>query len=894
MRFPMRALGALLICLTALAAPAAASAAPSWLPSSTAGNGPDPNGYARTAITEGGTSVTVWKTPAAEVVALVKRPGAAAFETVLADASSAANNPRAAVNQAGDVIVVYDVRPADVSYRDVYARYLARDSGAWTAPQAISPADDFTSGSQADVALDAAGNAVVVYGLTGGSTNSAPIAARRRAADGTLGAVDALKLADGTSSAYGDYPHVAFDSAGKAIVAFNAYGPSTVYRAERPAGDAATFTTATTIVASTDPEYRQRIDGLRMRVVANAAGDVLIAWAGNAGGWQDDLFSVRRKPDGTWGPVKTVGSDSGGLSGNWDVDLDDAGNALAVYGASINASARSDRATGDWTADTSLPDAATTGPMYGLDLDVNAAGDALVVYTGTTGDVYSVRARRTTTAASDTWSAAETVDDGGNGGYDFPRDSRPTVGLDDEGNAIATWQSQVGSAASMTQDYALFDNAAPVADTVTVPSRADAGSGVDVGASFTDRVGPVAYDWDFGDGETDTGATPSHTFAAPGDYTVTVTATDAVGNAAAAQRSITITDTTPPETTITPGQTLFSGDPWFTFSGTDDDQAGTITYLCSVDGESFTGCTSPATLSNLSEGSHTFAVKAKDASDNVDATPAAVTFVVDRTAPAFTFTTPADGAETTDTTPAFRGIGGRASGDDTAVDVYVFAGDRATGDPIQTRQATIGSDGAWSVDATTLALGTYTALACQYDAALNDTCVRRVFRIVAPPKSEPATTGTATTITTTTPPTTETQTPRVDEPQPPLDQQVVSQATAGAAQLLAKLGLTKLVKAGSFLAPFNATKPGKATSELIAPTATAAAKSAKAKKALVVATGTKVVTTPGSTRIRVKLTSSGKRLLKRSKRLTLTLRTTFTPLGGKAVRTTRKITLQRK
>ena len=36
----------------------------------------------------------------------------------------------------------------------------------------------------------------------------------------------------------------------------------------------------------------------------------------------------------------------------------------------------------------------------------------------------------------------------------------------------------------------------------------------------------VAYDWDFGDGNTATGATPSHTYAAAGNYTVTLTVTD--------------------------------------------------------------------------------------------------------------------------------------------------------------------------------------------------------------------------------------------------------------------------------------------------------------------------------------------------------------------------------
>ena len=40
---------------------------------------------------------------------------------------------------------------------------------------------------------------------------------------------------------------------------------------------------------------------------------------------------------------------------------------------------------------------------------------------------------------------------------------------------------------------------------------------------------PITYSWDFGDGSTGSGATPSHTYTEPGTYTVTLTATNAAG-----------------------------------------------------------------------------------------------------------------------------------------------------------------------------------------------------------------------------------------------------------------------------------------------------------------------------------------------------------------------------
>lgn len=58
-------------------------------------------------------------------------------------------------------------------------------------------------------------------------------------------------------------------------------------------------------------------------------------------------------------------------------------------------------------------------------------------------------------------------------------------------------------------------------------------------ASIWGGVGAVSCQWDFGDGATGTGPSLSHQYAGPGEYTVTVTATDSMGASATAGMLVT-------------------------------------------------------------------------------------------------------------------------------------------------------------------------------------------------------------------------------------------------------------------------------------------------------------------------------------------------------------------
>jgi hypothetical protein len=146
---------------------------------------------------------------------------------------------------------------------------------------------------------------------------------------------------------------------------------------------------------------------------------------------------------------------------------------------------------------------------------------------------------------------------------------------------------------------------------------------------------------------------------ADGEHTLTVTATDGVGNtdASPATRTFTV-DTTAPQTTIDAGPaagSTITSTPTFEFSSSEPES----TFECTInDGVPFS-CVSPL-MPALSDGEQTVTVTASDGVGNTDASPATRTFAVDTVAETTIDAGPADGSTTGDSTPAFEFSSGEA------------------------------------------------------------------------------------------------------------------------------------------------------------------------------------------------------------------------------------------
>lgn len=133
-----------------------------------------------------------------------------------------------------------------------------------------------------------------------------------------------------------------------------------------------------------------------------------------------------------------------------------------------------------------------------------------------------------------------------------------------------------------------------------------------------------------------------------GVQTLIAAATDQGQNAASVARTV-IVDNTPPDTVITggPDGPVTGSSAGFSFTGTDNlTPAASLAFAWRVDGGAFGpfAATGSASVSGLTQGAHTFEVKARDLAGNEDPSPARRAFTVQTAAPTIAITEPAAGA----------------------------------------------------------------------------------------------------------------------------------------------------------------------------------------------------------------------------------------------------------
>jgi len=438
--------------------------------------------------------------------------------------TSDCSSPELAINPSGAAVVVADCGTGSTAMRAAYRPA----GGAW---ESAAPIPASGSGSDPRVALDDGGNAVAVW-ETGVNVQSA-----YRPAAGPWGA-------DGQVSPTGDValdPDVAISPTGRAWVVWrhdlSPSNPVITVEATSRQG-AAVWSTTATVLSRPPATSAVPVDIDEPQVVWNRTGDRLAVWVNATNplpilqsGWGSaGDFGI------PWGPYINNGSASDGVRSVEapQVAIDDQGRAVATW-RSVNGSGQfrvqgsaTNLLNGSWSTPLTLTGGETGVPAE-PSVAVSPAGDATIVWRDLDATTHAV-----SHPAGGAFGASETIATTSFG--------NPRVTMDADGDAIAAWADQATGPLRVV--VAVDDDTPPVL-AVDAPSGAARGAPVSLSASATDAWSePVALSWDFGDGASATGGAVSHAYEGTGSFTATVTATDAAGNTATAQRSIVVSGPT--------------------------------------------------------------------------------------------------------------------------------------------------------------------------------------------------------------------------------------------------------------------------------------------------------------------------------------------------------------
>ena len=188
--------------------------------------------------------------------------------------------------------------------------------------------------------------------------------------------------------------------------------------------------------------------------------------------------------------------------------------------------------------------------------------------------------------------------------------------LSDGSHTFAVRSIDSAGNTSPATSYTWTVNTAPPAAATIDTKPSDPSNNAQPSLAFSDTDSNVSFQCNL-DGGGFSGCTSPLAIGplTDGSHTFAVRSVNSLGTASDATTYTWTVDTTPPAApslTDTPPANDTSTSANFSFG---DDEAG-VTFECQLDGSAFASCTSPATYPGLADGSHTFAVRARDAAGN--------------------------------------------------------------------------------------------------------------------------------------------------------------------------------------------------------------------------------------------------------------------------------------
>lgn len=497
--------------------------------------------------------------------------------------------------------------------------------GKWTVPVAIS--GDTRTGEilRSKVAVDPNGNAVAVWAARppeawGNENVFKALWSASRPPGGAWSEPEEISVASGVSEF-----DVVIDASGTATAIWHSFKEGE----DDPPGNFVRAASHPLGGAWSEPvELSGPSNGANPKVAVNPDGDVTAVWTGFDPDTDNLIVRSKSRPaGGAWSVEATDLSSDAGNASDAQVAVGPQGDATAAWWYTEDDDLvlqTAHRSGGTWSEPIELWDDATDEGFPQVALVTDPQDDTTAIWNsfGSGGHVM----RSSTSTAGGAWSSpvALSTPDGG----DKPSAPiNPRIVADPQGNVTATWSAAVGPspgigipenrrlqavhrpaggawsspvalstpddvwAAEIAADplgyvttlwsgtsamrSRVYDAVAPLLEDVEVPANGVVGEAVAMSVDPFDVWSPVTTGWDFGDGATGSGATVSHCYGTPGEYTVTVTGTDGAANETNAPRTISIepdpgvagdvdpcADPDPPELTGTdPPSPALSGTP---------------------------------------------------------------------------------------------------------------------------------------------------------------------------------------------------------------------------------------------------------------------------------------------------------------------------------------------
>jgi hypothetical protein len=478
-----------------LALPAPALAAPGWS-SPESFPATEPSGLT-IATADDGTTILTWVS-ANKIQAAVRPPGGPTGDAVTFPCPSGETcaTPRVAMNGRGDAILVWQRKDA-TNYRLDSAYRSA--GGTWSGPAPVSPDAD-AQDMQARIAIAPSGEAIATWRHKSGTVVIVR-AARRPAGGGWV-------TAENISSKTSDWPSIAVDGDGDAIIAWAENGA--LNDSTRPAGGS----------WAPDPSPIGGTTVIRPEVAMAPDGRTALGFVQTS---DRRVRGSTRAVGGGWSTPEDLGEESSYMD-PIDVAMDSAGAATVLFVAGPGGNSIS----GPWLA---------PGGLWKLNPSMNLGGFADTYSPRVAGGQGGQTVSAWYGAASPNHIQAATRGTGANWSVtqDLGAGFSPDVALDGQGNAVVAWLD------TNRVRLTAHDITAPELASLTVPATSIAGQETGFAAVARDRWSAItAVGWDFGDGTTAAGSAPVHSYAAPGEYTVRATVADALGNVASAVRTISV------------------------------------------------------------------------------------------------------------------------------------------------------------------------------------------------------------------------------------------------------------------------------------------------------------------------------------------------------------------